>query len=523
MDLEYDVYNYDKCQFFSLLESPRFRSRYSLVQEQQGLVVCPLELIRDQVDVATNQFDLIDRHLFIPSPFYKNTYVPLAALSSQSLPTTGYNATSPGITSLSSVGLHPFVHLVYTGEEFFLVKQGKTICKNVKLLDTQTAYTDSDKQYKILIVDKELFYSGKNLPRIGSVSSVGANMNQMSGELRRGNRSDAEDDLDDEEELAIRKSYKEIRRGSVIAYSINDVLTFRQCVDFMNNTSFFVDESDLVSTGRELVSNERRRKRLVNVGEKLLVEMDLFKKTYIILPTHMKDCAKQLSRVYEKYIERFMRSHTHDNKKLVNVIGDAELLVSVACEIIVIGCIYSKLWPCILSVNEKNDAVFLARTRHLKQRLEVDDSDRIDVWSEHLHLDRAYFRINFKPVLKEMNKLSMLNNAFESLMCIKTCIDLLTTELTISLLKQKSTSSPPPRQSTPLVVTSESLIPLLAFVIMRSSLECFKSIVYFVDTFCLSLQPSHSTNVSNSILVSELSFFMTSFKAAIQLIESLNC
>ena len=88
MDFEYDVYNYDKSQFFTLLESPKFRAKYNLIQEQQGIIVCPLDLLK-QPNGLSSQTDLIDRHLFLPSPFYKNHYLPLVSLNTVS---TGSNS-----------------------------------------------------------------------------------------------------------------------------------------------------------------------------------------------------------------------------------------------------------------------------------------------------------------------------------------------------------------------------------------------------------------------------------------------
>lgn len=84
-----DAYEYDKSDFFRLLETKRFQKKHELIQELEGCIVCPLELSLQIINfpienLITLQNDLINRHLFVPSPFYKNHYLPLACLRSSS-------------------------------------------------------------------------------------------------------------------------------------------------------------------------------------------------------------------------------------------------------------------------------------------------------------------------------------------------------------------------------------------------------------------------------------------------------
>jgi hypothetical protein len=568
MDSEYDVYNYDKSQFFTLLESSKFRAKYNLIQEQQGIIVCPLDLIKQPVGLA-NQTDLIDRHLFIPSPFYKNHYIPLITLSQSS----GSNqSTSNNLSSninTYSVNLNPLVYLIVTlqheqdanentnttGHEFYLIRQSKQICKNVKLLNVQTAYSESNKQYKILIVDKELFFK-INIPKMTRNKSSLVSLNQIneqneSSEKNRharssstGRNTDEEEDDFDEMKDRVNSQFMfesnsnrvDKRRVSVVNYtiSLNSVFTFQQSIDFMYNTVFIIDEAEFNDEDFDGNSYQRPRKMSnVIIGEYLLSEVELFKKTYIILPTHLTDCAKQLTKIHDKYLRRFLTSYSMDNKKLSESVSDIDLIISIACENAIIGCMYTKLWPCILNANKALDEAFCDQCKEIKKRLGLENFDEdkaynqldgeqkklILQWASFFQVDKAFFSINFKPILKEVKKLAMLNNPFQSMSCIKTCIDLLTNELTVS---QRNAERSAKSSSAACVVTSETLIPLLAFILIRSNMECFKSIVYFIDVFNFTSQPSPYTNACNSILISELNFFMTSFKAAIQVIEHLS-
>jgi hypothetical protein len=123
-----EIYEYDKGVFFRLLQSPKYAFKLEFIQQNQGLVICPVcQLKLRQSNKEIN--DLIDSHLFLPSPFYKNHYIPL--------------------------------------NEFCLMSYRKRVCKDVKLLNIQTAFTENYRKYKILIVNNILKYK-----RLSSLDKV---------------------------------------------------------------------------------------------------------------------------------------------------------------------------------------------------------------------------------------------------------------------------------------------------------------------------------------------------------------
>lgn len=147
--------------------------------------------------------------------------------------------------------------------------------------------------------------------------------------------------------------------------------------------------------------------------------------------------------------------------------------------------------------------------------VEEDDLDEstLNQCVEFFHLDRVFFAVNLKPVLKELRKVELLNNPFERLESVKASVDLLVNELTIlSLGKRNQTDT-----NDVLTVTSENLIPLIAFVLLRSSLVNLKSAVYYVDNFSFASSLSH---VASNSYLAELTYFMTSFKASLAFIEN---
>lgn len=148
-----EIYNYDRCLFFRLLQSPKYHLKYEFIQQQQGLVVCPLKTKHSHVKHVES---LIESHLFVPSPFYKNHYIPLNSLISLAL----LNSVSIKTSSL------PLDHLQHislilndsNSNELILMNGRRQICKSVKILSVQTAYNENCKTYKILIVNKELYF-----------------------------------------------------------------------------------------------------------------------------------------------------------------------------------------------------------------------------------------------------------------------------------------------------------------------------------------------------------------------------
>ena len=158
-----EIYNYDRSSFFRLLQSAKYRLKYEFIQQKQGLVVCPLKL---NTRVKHSEANLIESHLFVPSPFYKNNYIPLSSLIA--LPTLNLANISNNSLPLDhsqniTLVLNNFDQSSASNELVLLNNNQRRLCKNVKLLNLQTAYTHNNKSYKILIVNRELcFKSGQS-------------------------------------------------------------------------------------------------------------------------------------------------------------------------------------------------------------------------------------------------------------------------------------------------------------------------------------------------------------------------
>ena len=171
MNSDYDVFDYDQSLFFRLLETPKFSFKFEFVQQKQGIIVCPLDLKQTHVNTLKKQNELIDTHLFLPSPYYKNHYIPLNSLMALASNNNNSNI-SDMITSADSFMLDhsPQIYLILNQmsdssdqeqqlQPDLIIKYKRAqICTNVKLLSVQTAYTDNKKIYKILIVDKHLTF-----------------------------------------------------------------------------------------------------------------------------------------------------------------------------------------------------------------------------------------------------------------------------------------------------------------------------------------------------------------------------
>lgn len=171
-----DVYDYDKSTFFRLVQSTKHRLKFEFTIQQKGVVVCPLMLLA-QHQIKSNKgsssketSDLIDSHLFVPSPFYKNHYIPLISLIALSTLGNTANNTNNNNTNVNNgnaflqlpLDHSQQIHLVLNDDEMsnelYLMNSRRRICKDVKLLSVQTAFTDNFSKYKILIVSKQLVY-----------------------------------------------------------------------------------------------------------------------------------------------------------------------------------------------------------------------------------------------------------------------------------------------------------------------------------------------------------------------------
>ena len=322
----------------------------------------------------------------------------------------------------------------------------------------------------------------------------------------------------------------------VLFSSISDVKTFGQCVDFMHDTVCQVFDDDQDSDDESLTNNNNNNRRNSSffkqkkdsrptqriIGEDLLSELELFRKTYIILHTHLVDCAKQLEKMHRKYVKKFLKSFNANSLISSSSNANLDLMVTIACETTINGVMFAKVWTNILKLHTESDTFIAENCAKLKASLRLDSADAT-VYSprcaDFFKLDQKYFQINTKSILKEMNRLPFMNNPFEKLECIKTSVDLLNNELTISSKNRTNDSSQAPLSTQ---LTSDLLIPLIAFILLKSNINCFKSIVFFIDTYQFSMQPDSFTSSHTSTVLAELSFFMTTFKAAVQLIETSN-
>lgn len=179
--------------------------------------------------------------------------------------------------------------------------------------------------------------------------------------------------------------------------TLDDVRKFGQSVDFMQSSAFMsysVEDSDtfneentdLDENSNRIKSNNNKRKpsstqqRLKSanqqsfIGEDLLNEIELFRKTYIILYTHVYDCIKQLQRMYRKYVRRFLESARNSLHLEANgtVLGNIDVMVSIACENTIVGYIFAKLWPCLLQLNAEEDSKIQRKCDRIRRLLKLN-------------------------------------------------------------------------------------------------------------------------------------------------------
>jgi hypothetical protein len=516
MDIDYDIFNYDKSSFYSLLDTEKFKFKLEFVQQHQGLIVCPLEC-KIKANDSKQQADLIDRHLFVPSPFYKNHFIPLNSLLGLNASLASTTSSSSSLTSTSSqsnllLDHLQQVHLVLNDQsesnELVLLNQNRTICNNVKLLNKQVAYTDDNQPYKILIVDKELKY-------------------KISNKL-----IDFKYDEDDEDNDL---KYTEIKspqsRKSVsmfyaqnttpnATFSLNDVKTFGQSIDFLHEMVCLTNEEYYESAADYILRKSMRLTKRY-VGEDLLNDLELFRKTYIIIYTHLNECSIKLKKLHNKYVRKFLKSITINDQTISNLGANVDLIIAVACENAINGHLYAKIWPSVLEFNKRQDeeihekCVQLAKFFNLTNSDNSNEFDTVKV-AEFYQIDKRYLKLNFNLISNEIKRVALLNNPFEKLECIKTCTDLLSNELTISLIK----SSDKNEKNENLIINTDTLMPLMAFLLVKSNINCLASIIYYIELFHFSFQPSKYSTSHNSTYLAELAFLFTTFKAAVQLIQS---
>ena len=420
MDTDSDVFDYDKSRFFRILQSAEYKIKFDFIQQQQGIVVCPLKM-----SPKPPTQDLINRHLFIPSPFYKNHYVPLNSLIAL--------ASLKSSTNVVPMDHYQQVYLILNSSkvsnpnEIHLMSAGQRICPNVKLLNVQMAFTDNNKSYKILIVDRTLtfkspysfYYNQKKQP----MQIYGENDQDLDIDddmSQNNNDSDAfNDSYDDKMNEYYENSRRNNRRTSLVRnsllkstsneiFSIEDVKTFGQCIDFMHESQFIdiLDESDdLDSNSESSFFKSKKPFKATLIGQELLDEIELFRKTYIIIHTHLDHCAKQLYHIYSKYVKKFINSYKKSSS-LSDIDTNSDLMISIACENVIVGCLFSKLWSNVLLMNHEQDEVLLNKCKKLFRNLKLngDPNESIVRCGEFFKIDKLFFMINDRLILKEFKR-----------------------------------------------------------------------------------------------------------------------
>lgn len=285
--LDNDVYEYDKSLFFKLLESKRFSGTFESIQEQQGVVVCPIEI----KNRPYNSNDLIEKHLFVPSPFYKNHFIPLFYALSSNNRKSSSTGSRVSATPESSVNL---IVKATNSPRLDLTCDGKPICTDIKWLKTETAYSaGNSRPYRILVVDRELTYGVSRPPDEPSITTSIYDNDSEDGLLSTDLVAGANDNgVGDGEEFSgngvvmVSKNRDSIaKRGSSISLStgfigLKDVNTFVKAIDFLHNTVCVIEESSSVNSAANTStptsrrrndftkSNGNQQKRLVKVRKR---------------------------------------------------------------------------------------------------------------------------------------------------------------------------------------------------------------------------------------------------------------
>jgi hypothetical protein len=294
------------------------------------------------------------------------------------------------------------------------------------------------------------------------------------------------------------------------------VSTYQKSIDFLN------DQDDLLKSSQK------------SLGEQLLNNLEVFRKTYICLSTHMNECADHLQKLFTKYVNKYLSSFK--SKKLDSYHYDP-LLVAIACENSIVGYVFLKVWPCIVEANQEKDYQINSKClkiyRHLMLHKIMDGNSirteereaTLVACSLFFQIDRSYFSINFGPILRELNKSTLHNNPFERLQCFKTTIDLLTNELTLSVNKNDNQSDAGP-------ITGDILVPLVAFLFINGSnmkssdggMDNLMSNINFIELFhfCGRQTDNHNDSYVNSSLILELNFLFTTIRASIELIQQID-
>jgi hypothetical protein len=248
-------------------------------------------------------------------------------------------------------------------------------------------------------------------------------------------------------------------------------------------------------------SSEYLQKISSSINENFKHEIKIFKETYVILVNYVESCEEELLKIHEKYFNKFLDFHDY---------SASQEILSIAIENVLNFSLYDKIWPIIKSLNYEKDEILNFKLNQLFNHIDNDT-----FLSNYLKIHKKYL-IDYNLSISEIKKIHLLKTVYEKLICMKTFIDLISTELT---LYYKSNDSYNNLKENELQLTSDQLLPLTCYVIIKSKLSLLYSLVYFTEKFNLtSIYAS-----SNSIYLSttnELSFIFSTFKAAVGLIET---
>jgi len=390
---ESDIYDYDRSSFFRLLQSAKYRLKYEFVQQQLGLVVCPLKA-KVGGRVARQVEALIESHLFVPSPFYKNVYIPLNSLSALA------SLRQPPLLAMPLDHSQHIALVLDNSGELVLFNNRRRICRNVKLLSVQTAYTDANKAYKILIVNKELsFRAPPSQPLSPAIEESEASQHDRASDSPVQPAFDAphapsehKTGLESQHAASYDARTSTFMQEASFA-SVSDVKTFGQSVDFMHSSNFADEDEETGKRGHLALFSEtpasiclsleerpaaKRAARPSNdeasrslIGEELIGEVELMRKTCIVLSTHLADCEAQLERVYVKYVNKFLGAARAQLGADSSAYSSVDLMVAVACESTIVGVLFSKLWPCLLQFNAREDSAIQAKCERVRKLLKL--------------------------------------------------------------------------------------------------------------------------------------------------------
>lgn len=403
-----DLLEYDKYDFYKILET-QFTKQLELVKSQSGIICIPINNLNELTFLS---YDFIAKHLYIPSPYFKDEY---RCLNRQQ-DTDSYSISIDNETKCLFVWLKEKIH------------------SKIKILSEQIGYTSDYKEYLILLIEHPIHTELNN------------NINNH------------------------RK--QQLIQVSTISkvYSHNDVYNLDKSLDFLV----------------KCYSNQ--------LTEELISQIQTYKQTHILVPKYIHDCSNELFKIYQENINKFISC---TNK--IEISNEIELL-SIAIENLIIGFMFNKLDPLVCIHNKNKDLILNEKIEFYRKT-----NANLNAFISKLNIDSKLL-IDYKMSIRELEKIDSFNTTFEKLNCLKCTFDMINTELLLFYKKHDFAND--------LMITSDILLPLICFIILKSKLNGLYSLVYFIEIFNLRARNSDS--------IDEYSFAFATFKAAVNLIYELN-